>query len=214
MLTAIFAALFALVVGALACFLGYRVFLVLLPVWGFFAGLWLGAQGFQALFGEGFLATTTSWVVGLVLGLVFAVLSWLFYTVGVAFLAGSIGYGIGAGLMQAVGFNPGLIAALVGLVVGVVVAFFTLRYDLQKYVIMLITALAGGFAIALSAMLLFGQVSVAEVTQAGSALAPVLRGGPLWTLVALVIAAAGVFVQVRSSLEFQYRKEQLVRYWG
>jgi len=214
MLTVVFAALFALVVGAIACFFGYRVFLVLLPVWGFFAGLWLGAQGFQALFGEGFLATTTSWVVGIVLGLIFAVLSWLFYTLGVAFLAGSIGYGIGAGMMQAIGFNPGLIAALVGLVVGVVVAFFTLRYDLQKYVIMLITALAGGFAIALAAMLLFGQVSVQDVSQAGSAMAPVLRSGPLWTLIALVVAAAGAFFQIRTALEFQYQKEQLVRYWG
>ena len=39
---------------------GYRLFLVLLPIWGFFFGFGLGAQTVQALFGDGFLATTTS----------------------------------------------------------------------------------------------------------------------------------------------------------
>ncbi|MFN8473642.1 MAG: DUF4203 domain-containing protein [Anaerolineae bacterium] len=214
MLTAIFAVLFAFAVGVVACFFGYRVFLVLLPVWGFFAGLWLGAEAFQALFGEGFLATTTSWVVGLVLGVIFAVFAWLFYLLGVALLAAVIGYAIGVGLMQTVGFNTGFLIVLVGLIVGVAVAFVTLRYNLQKYVIMVLTAIAGGFAIALSALLLFGQVTVQEVTAAGGVIPPVLHSGPIWGLIALVIAAAGIYIQLRTSLQFQHSPDALVRYWG
>jgi hypothetical protein len=64
--------------GSAIMLLGYRLALILLPIWGFFAGFLLGAQLLQEFFGDGFLATTASWVVGVVLGLLFAVLSYLF----------------------------------------------------------------------------------------------------------------------------------------
>ena len=35
------AALLAALLGAAFCFEGYRLLLVMLPVWGFFAGFWL-----------------------------------------------------------------------------------------------------------------------------------------------------------------------------
>ena len=57
------AALIALTYGMFLSFLGYRFFLFLLPIWGFFFGFSFGAHTLQALFGEGFLATVTSWVV-------------------------------------------------------------------------------------------------------------------------------------------------------
>ncbi len=76
------AALIALLFGTVVCFGGYRLFLLLLPIWGFFFGFGLGAQTIQLLFGQEFLATITSWVVGLVVAILFAVLSYLFYAVG------------------------------------------------------------------------------------------------------------------------------------
>ena len=78
----------AILFGALLAFGGYRFFLFLLPLWGFFFGFGLGAQTVQALLGEGFFGTVTGWVVGFVLALIFAVLSYLFYYFGVAILAG------------------------------------------------------------------------------------------------------------------------------
>src|SRR5262249_28450475 len=56
--------LFAFLFGAILAFSGYRFFLFLLPVWGFFFGFGLGAQTIQAIFGTGFLSDVTSWVVG------------------------------------------------------------------------------------------------------------------------------------------------------
>ena len=67
----------AIGIGLAFAFWGFRVFLVLLPIWGFFAGFLLGANGVQYIFGEAFLATATGWVVGFLLGLLFAVLSYL-----------------------------------------------------------------------------------------------------------------------------------------
>jgi len=63
-----------LLVGATFCFVGYRFFRILIAVWGFFAGFNLCAAAMTALFGQNFLGTTTSWILGLVVGLVFAVL--------------------------------------------------------------------------------------------------------------------------------------------
>ena len=54
-------ALIALLFGLAVVFGGYRLFLVLLPIWGFFFGFFLGIQSVQALFGIGFLATVPVW---------------------------------------------------------------------------------------------------------------------------------------------------------
>ena len=86
--------LIALLFGTAVCFGGYRLFLFLLPIWGFFVGFAIGAQSVQMLFGQDFLATVTSWVVGFIVALLFAVLSYLFYAVAVAVIAGSLGYGL------------------------------------------------------------------------------------------------------------------------
>ena len=85
----------ALVFGVAVAFRGYRFFLVLLPILGFVIGFTLGAQTLQAIFDVGFLTTVTSWVVGFLVGLLFGVLSYLFYFVGVALLSFGLGYAIG-----------------------------------------------------------------------------------------------------------------------
>ena len=89
--------LLAIAIGLALLFAGYRLLWVLLPIWGFFAGLWLGITGLQAIFGTGFLAGVSGLVVGFVLGIVFAVLSYLFYIVGVAILGATIGYSLTVG---------------------------------------------------------------------------------------------------------------------
>src|SRR5512135_3429503 len=93
----------ALLFGLALCFAGYRLFLVLLPIWGFFFGFVLGAQTIQALFGEAFLASVTSWVVGFIVALVFAALAYLFWLAAVAILSFSLGYGVTVGLLTAIG---------------------------------------------------------------------------------------------------------------
>ena len=62
------ASLIALLFGLAVCFAGYRFFLALLPIWGFFFGFALGAQALQALFGIGILATTGLGGAGLIVG--------------------------------------------------------------------------------------------------------------------------------------------------
>ena len=214
MLSVIFAGLFALLIGALMCFMGYRVFLVLLPVWGFFAGLWLGAEGVTLLFGTGFLATTTGWAVGFVLGLILALLSYLFYFLGVAIIAAAAGYALGSGLMLAIGFDPGLISALVGLVVAVVVMVATLALNLQKYIVIILTSFGGANAMILGLMILLGRASLQSVSTARDAIGPMLQDSWFWAVVWLLLTAAGVITQIRSHREYVFDRTQYVIDWG
>src|SRR5512136_265072 len=78
---------------------GYRWFLVILPIVGFFFGFMIGAQAMTAIFGTAFLATITSWVVGFIVAIVFAVLSYFFYFIGIALFIGSFGYALGYAIM-------------------------------------------------------------------------------------------------------------------
>jgi len=99
------AGMIALAFGLVVLLNGYKLFLILLPIWGFFFGFVFGAQTMEAVFGVGFLATVTSWVVGFVVGAAFAVFSYLFWMAAVAIFSGMIGYAVGVGLMGAIGLD-------------------------------------------------------------------------------------------------------------
>ena len=214
MVQVIVAALFALVLGLAFLLYGYRLFLVMLPIWGFFAGFWMGAQGIQWLLGQGFLATTTGWVMGFILGLIFAVLSYLFYVFGVGIVAAGFGASLGSGLMAAMGFDPGFLMAVVALVSAVVVAGITLFLNIQKYVLIFMTALGGANAIVLGFLLLFNRVDLAEVAGAGSSIRPILHDSFLWGVIWLGLAVIGLLWQIRANRNFVFEKESYVVDWG
>jgi hypothetical protein len=153
------AGLIGSIFGLLLAFFGYRLFLVLLPIWGFFFGLWLGADTMQVLFGEAFLATITSWVVGFVVGAIFAVLSYLFYIFAVAVVAGALGYFATVSIMLAIGIDPGILVWLVALLVGLAFIFVTFRFNLQKYAIIVATAFLGSSVTFSTFILLFNPLA-------------------------------------------------------
>jgi len=109
MFATLLAVLFAAILGLAILLFGYRLFLVMLPIWGFFAGFWLGASAISLLIGQGFLATITGWVVGFIVGVILAVLSYLFYMLAVALIAAVIGGALASALMTAIGFDPGFL---------------------------------------------------------------------------------------------------------
>ena len=193
--------LIALLLGLVICFGGYRLFLFLLPIWGFFFGFALGAQTMQALFGVQFAATVTSWVVGFVVGAVFALLAYLFYAIAVAILAGSIGYALGAGFMHLIGLNFGLVVWLVGIAVGVVVIIATFYFNLQKYVIIAATAIGGAGVIV--GTLMFGVIGVAVAKLFENPIRLALQNSPIWTIIFLILAVAGIVLQITHTRDWE-----------
>ena len=187
--------------GFVLAFSGYRFFMFLLPIWGFFAGFGVGAQTIQALFGEGFLSTATSWVVGFIVAVIFAMLSYLFYYCAVALIGGSLGYALGVGLMQAIGLDFGFIVWLVGIVAGIVIGVLVLVLNIQKWVIIVATALLGAGVIVGTFLFLFGGLPSAQLVQ--NPVRHVLQTSPFWLIVFLVVAVLGGVTQYQTTRRWE-----------
>lgn len=196
------ATLIALMFGLVILLGGYRLFMLLLPIWGFLFGFIFGVQAIQALFDVGFLSNITSWIVGFVVGAGFALLAYLFWAVGVALVAGALGYALGAGFMNLIGRDLDLLVWLVGIAIGAVVAVVTFRFNLQKYMVILATALAGAGSIVMT--LFFGAYGSTLAQLLENPVRHVLQQSPLWVLFYLVLAAGGIAVQFATTRDVEY----------
>lgn len=182
-----------LFLGGLVALAGYRLFVVLLPIYGFFVGISLGAHSVQALFGDGVLSTATSWVVGFFVGLLFAVLAYLFWVVAVAIMAGSFGYAIVAALFGLFDADLDVLVWIAGMAVGIVFAVAAILLNLQKAIVIVSTAFLGAWAVVGTFLLLFGGTSPEVIAESGAKM--VLDDHPLWILMFAVIAAFGMVFQ-------------------
>lgn len=191
-----------LLFAAALIFGGYRFFLFLLPIWGFFGGFVLGAQAIQALLGGSLFADVTSWVVGFIVGLIFALGAYFFYAAAVAVAAGLLGYMLGVGIMDLFGLNGlSLITFLVGIALAIGAVIVTFRFNLQKYVVIAATSI-GGAALAVGMMLLgVGQVSIIQLAE--HPLRLLWETSPFMALVFLFLAIAGIVIQVRANRRFE-----------
>jgi hypothetical protein len=190
----------ALFFGTMLIFAGYRFFLFLLPVFGFFFGFGLGAQTVQALFGDGFLSTITGWVVGFGFALVFALLSYAFYFVAVGLIGAALGYALGVGFMELFVPNLNFIVWLVGIIAAVAVGAATLMLNIQKYVVIAATAILGAGVVVGTFLFLFGGPS-AQLTQ--NPVRTALNASPLWTIFFIVLAILGIVGQYQSTKNYE-----------
>jgi hypothetical protein len=189
------AGLIGILFGLIVCFAGYRFFLILLPIWGFFFGFAFGTQTIQALFNQGPFTTVTSWVVGFVVALVFSVLAYLFYIAAVAIIAGSLGYSVAVGLLMAIGLQMGFLVWLIGIVAAIAVAVITLRFNIQKWVIIIATGILGAGVILGSFILMFNPA--AQILE--NPVQVVLKSSPFLMILFLVVAVVGIISQFKAS---------------
>jgi predicted flap endonuclease-1-like 5' DNA nuclease len=181
--------------GLMLTFAGYKLFRILLPIWGFFFGLWLGAQSIQIIFNEGFLATITSWVVGLIVGIIFAVLAFPFYLFGVAIIAASLGYLATVGLWLWIGLPYGFLMWLIAIIVATVLTAVTLIFNIQKWVIIIATAVLGASLSVGVIAALFKPISLLLENP----VQVILQTSPLMLILFLVLVILGIFVQSRTT---------------
>ena len=196
--------LIGLLFGLVLAFAGYRLFLILLPIWGFFFGFAFGAQTIMAISpNDAFLATVTSWVVGFVVAAVFAILSYLFYIFAVALIAGSLGYAAAVGLLSLIGMQYGFFMWLIGVVVGVVLAVVVLRFNIQKWVIEFGTAFMGAGVIVGVFLALFGGLPTSQLVQ--NPVAAALKASPLWMFVFIVLGILAFAAQVTNNRSWEVK---------
>jgi hypothetical protein len=187
-------AIVAAVIGLAFAFGGWRFFLLLLPFWGFLVGFNIGTDAVSALFGDGTFATLTSWVVGLVFAVAFALFSYLYYYAAIALLGGAVGYAIGTSLWGIVGNEYGLIAFVIGLALGAVVAIGIIALNVPRLLVIVLTGLGGAAVVVAGWFILTGQMPTDNIqwTMVGK----LIRDSWFWLIVWGVIAAAGILAQV------------------
>ena len=195
--------LVGLVLGAAFTFGGYRWFMLLLPIWGLFVGFTAGADAVSALAGEGFLASVLGIGAGIVLGLVFALLSWFYWWGAVIVVAGVIGYEAAHWLLVVIGLNAsGAITFLISLAAGAVVAVVALVVNAPKLVAITFTALAGAGWMTAGLVLIPGIVKPEQLSN--GPIAAIYTQGWLWILIWGVLAAAGIIEQLVTSSRIEH----------
>ena len=191
--------LLALAIGLAFAFYGFKLFLVLLPIWGFFAGFLLGANGIAYLFGETFLATATGWVVGFLLGLLFAVLSYLFYWVAVILLGGALGYQLTLGILQWINADfDGIVAFTLALIVGGIFAVGFLMLHMPAVLVIVTSAIVGAGAAVAGVIIGLGLVPYQEIEGGIWGVHETHDLGAIWLIAAIVLAFAGGIYQART----------------
>ena len=184
--------------GLVACFAGYRVFRIVLGIYGFILGAFVATSAMGT--------SDTAWLVGVALvgGLVGALILIAAYFIGVALIgAGLAAVAVNIVWGQLSGAEPPAWAIIIAAVIGALASL-----SLQRYVIVIGTAFGGAWTAIVGAMAIAGDRG-GEVTQAAAravgdrpdvwVLYPLNPApGQWWVIVAwLVLGAAGLFVQLR-----------------
>jgi uncharacterized protein DUF4203 len=186
--------LLALGLGVAVCFLGLRLWFFMLPIWGFVAGFFVGAATVTAIFGDGFLSTVSSWIVGIVVGLGFALLSYLFWYAGVMLAAASVGSLLASGFLDAIGVDAQWLVFIISLAAALALMFLALVIALPVYIVIVSSAIVGAISAVTGAMLVFNRIDLADL-EYGSAWA-MIEESWFWVVVWFLLAAVGIGSQM------------------
>jgi hypothetical protein len=187
--------LLAIGIGLAWAFYGLRLFTILLPLWAFFFGLIAGAQWGADIFGQGFFASVLSWGIGLVFGIVLAAISFFWYYAAIVILGGAVGYALGVGFFEWLGFNPGILIVIIGLVLGAVFAVATFALGVPVLLVMAFSAFSGAAAVVNGVLIFLGQIKVDDLHSGifGSLLSNGIIGIGLF----VVLGVVALFWQIR-----------------
>lgn len=182
------AAIVLILGGALSCFAGYRVFRVVLGIYGFILGALLASSAMGT--------DHTFWMIGAAIlgGVIGALILIAAYFVGVALIGAGIGALVAHFAWALAGREPGLMAVIVLAILGALGAL-----AVQRYVVIVATAFGGAQTVIVGVAALMGNRAAAETVSRS-----VYRVYPIdplpqtrWDAVAwLVLGTIGVIVQL------------------
>lgn len=147
----------SLLVGLANCFFGFRIFRVILAIWGFLVGAALGgALGASANHGG-----SAGFVVGFILGgLLLAALAYGLYLVGVFLMGATIGAAAAAAISSSLGHQTEPV-----IVLGVAVLVGIAAVILQKPLIIMMTAFGGAWGALIGLLALLGRPEAARAME-------------------------------------------------
>lgn len=187
--------LLAIGAGAAWAFFGLRFFAILLPIWAFFFGLSAGIDFASNIFSDGIIGTTISWGIGLVFGIVLALISFFWYYAAVVLAMGILGYLLGAGLVAIVFADSGVLQFIGGIVVGALFAVGAFVLAFPAVLVIVVSAASGAIAVVNGALILIGAIKVEDLSQ--GVFGALIDYGIVAIVAWIAIAIAAVLFQTR-----------------
>jgi hypothetical protein len=185
----------SVLLGLAVATMGLRLWFWMLPILGFLSGFFLGVIAIYQLFGDGILATVLSWVVGLVVGVAFALISWYWWYFGVIIAAGSAGAGIATGLAASFGAERDWVLVMAGVIGAAIFVLGAMLLNLPIYIVIVNTAIAGALGAVAGVLLIIDRIDLINL---GGGQAVAVVGDSLgWWLLWVAIAGIGIAMQLR-----------------
>lgn len=173
-------------IGLVVALLGVKMFRLLLPLIGLVTGAMAGFIGVQAVFGVGAVATAIAVVVAIIMGLLFAFLSFAFFDLAVIVYVAMLGAAVFSYVGIALGLSQGGFLVFMLAVTGfLLAATWASRGGVSLRIVMALTAFIGTAYVLVGIMLLVGNVSIDELNNSGvvATIIRVVDQSFLWFLV-------------------------------
>ena len=187
--------LLAIGAGAAWAFFGLRFFAILLPIWAFFFGLTAGIDFASNIFADGLIGTVISWGIGIVFGLVLALISFFWYYAAVVIAVGALGYMLGAGLVAVIFADSGFLQFIGGIVVGAIFAVGAFVLAFPAILVIVVSAASGAIAVVNGALILIGAIKVEDLS--AGVFGSIYNYGWIGIIAWIAIAIAAVLFQTR-----------------
>lgn len=184
------------VVGLSLVTAGLRVFFAILPIVGLVTGFFAGATLITNWLGDGFLSTMTSWVVGLVVGVLFSLVVYLWWYAGALLAAGASGALLMSGIFSAFGVNGGVLLTSIAIGGAILFIFGALVLNLPIYAVLVNTAILGSYMVIGGLLLIFNRVGRAEFDWGVARAAA--HDSWFWWLVLVALTAFGIYSQLQT----------------
>ena len=192
-----------IMIGVLSSVLGLKLFKLLLPFLGFVTGFMVGFLGVQAIFGTGVVSTAMSILVAFIVGVMIALLSYLFFDISVTLFAALIGGTAFSYMGVALGLSKeGFVVFLFSLGGAILGAMIASRYALAPQIVVTLTAMLGVAYILAGFLLVVGRVSLNDINSAGvsATILKVVDQSFLWFFVWIGGSIVAMQVQYRLAL--------------
>jgi hypothetical protein len=196
----------AVVIGGVFCFWGYFAMRLVIPIWGFFAGFMLGAGATAWIDNSQFLSTVLGWVLGFFIGLLFAVIAYLFYEIAIVLAFAAIGFTFGADLMIALNIDWEWFIVLIGIAVGILFGIFAAVVQLPMAVLVVFSTIAGALTMTGGLMLVFNKVNIADFDN--NKVVDLINDSWWWWMIAFVLAILGFVAQMKAITKMRWTMQQ------
>lgn len=173
-------------IGLVVALLGVKMFRLLLPLIGLVTGAMAGFIGVQAVFGVGAVATAIAVVVAIIMGLLFAFLSFAFFDLAVVVYVAMLGAAVFSYVGIALGLSQdGFLVFMLAVTGFLLAATWASRGGVSLRIVMALTAFIGTAYVLVGIMLLVGNVSIDELNNSGvvATIIRVVDQSFLWFLV-------------------------------